>query len=291
MPSPNGLWIATLHASSISVKAVTTLDTICSIKLPADLAGGVISFAWSPSSAKILVAVSDQIHILSTAGDNYHGVVRFPSSTVTRPSSINFGPTDSEICAFSTHGMKLSIFNLVTSKTVEISNPKFYTLSTAARGYSFRPRTCHLAVLTRTSGKDMISIHAPENREVQRSWSPDTIDAQGLRWTPDGNWLVVWESSAHGHRVIFFTPDGHVFRDWRGPIPRAGDVDLNLGAGVGLVSIAPNGQNAVIADSSRSVYVLSLPSMTERARLEHPEDVHPKETLQVSEHLAPWLRG
>ena len=83
---------------------------------------------------------------------------------------------------------------------------------------SFRPSTHHLAVLTQSAGKDMVSIHSPKMREVQRAWFPDTVDVQGLLWSPDGKWLALWESAAQGHKVLIYTPDGHLFKDWRGPI-------------------------------------------------------------------------
>ncbi|KAI1768860.1 hypothetical protein GGR53DRAFT_530483 [Hypoxylon sp. FL1150] len=280
-PSPDGQLIAILLPSSIVVRDVKSLEISRIIDLPQDLTGGVTYFIWSPCSARILVAVTDQIHVFSVRGDNFHGNVRIPPSPA-KSTFISFGPTGREICIWSPFGVKLTLIDLTTSKAVEIANPKFYHAASAARGYSFRTAAHHLALLTRTSGKDMISIHSPVTREVERSWYPDTIDAQGLAWTPDGRWLVVWESSVQAPRVLFYTSDGHIFKDWRGPLQHAPrDKGLPSGAGVRAVTISPDGRYAVIANVSTCLCVLSIPSMAEALRLRHPPVVQPRDTLQI----------
>ncbi|XXH05036.1 hypothetical protein Hte_011460 [Hypoxylon texense] len=280
-PSPDGQLFAVLLPSSIVIRDVDSLEVFRIIKLPPDLNGGVTRFVWSPSSARILVAVTDQIHVFSVRGGDFHGTARLPPS-LAKSTFVDFGATDREICIWSPFGVKLTLINLSSSKAVEIANPKFYHAASAARGCSFRAAAHHLALLTRTSGKDMISIHSPVTREVERSWYPDTIDAQGLAWTPDGRWLVVWESSAQAPRVLFYTSDGHIFKDWRGPLQHASqDMGLPSGAGVRTVTISPDGRHAVVANVSTWLCILNIPSMTEAMRLRHPPVVQPKDTLQI----------
>ncbi|KAI0114917.1 hypothetical protein F4814DRAFT_439989 [Daldinia grandis] len=280
-PSPDGGLIATLLPSSIVVRAVKSLDVLRTIKLPPDLTGGVSNFIWSPSSTRLLVAVVDQIHVFSARDGNFHGTVRIPSSA-TKPTFVDFGVIDHEICIWSPFGIKLTTINFASSKAVEIANPKFYNAAFATKGCSFRASSHHLALLTRSSGKDMISIHSPETRDIERSWYPDTIDAQGLVWTPDGRWLVVWESSAQAPRVLFYTSDGHIFKDWRGPLPyESQDMGLQYSAGVKLVALSPDGRRVAIANGSTCTCILNTPSMVEAMRLRHPQVVQPKDTLQI----------
>ncbi|CAJ2506160.1 Uu.00g002900.m01.CDS01 [Anthostomella pinea] len=287
MPSPDGTLIATLLPSSITVRAIASFDVVRTVKLPSDLAGGVTSLTWSPSSSRILVAAADQLHFFSAKDGGFHGAVRFPSSLASKPTHVECGATDNEACVWSPLGLKLTIVNLASSKAVEISNPKLYNAASAHKGYSFRPRTHHLALLTRTDGKDMVSIHCPETREIQRSWQPNTIDAQGLAWTPEGRWLVVWETAAQDYRVIFYTSDGHVFKDWRGPLVHAPeDMGLEYGAGVKTLAFSPNGRHTAIASGSRCIFMLNGQSMVDEMSLRHPQTVKPKDTLQVwQEHI------
>ncbi|KAI2472002.1 hypothetical protein F4781DRAFT_420303 [Annulohypoxylon bovei var. microspora] len=280
-PSPDGELIATLLPSSIVIRAIISLEVLRTIKLPPDITTGVTSFLWSPSSTRVLVALIDQIHVFSARDGDFHGIVRIPPSTA-RSSFIDFGAIDREVCIWSPFGIKLTLVNFTSSKIVEIANPKFYSTASATKGCSFRAKTNHLALLTRSSGKDMISIHSPGTRELQRSWYPDTIDAQGLAWTPDGRWLVVWESFAQSPRVLFYTSDGHIFKDWNGPLLHAPqDMGLQFCTGVKTFTLSPHGQLAAISNGSTCICILNTPSMVEAMRLRHPSVIHPRDTLQI----------
>ncbi|KAH8878875.1 TolB, C-terminal domain-containing protein [Thozetella sp. PMI_491] len=282
LPSPNGSLIATLLPSSIRVRAVRSLEVINIIKLPSDCSGPVFSFQWSQSSRLVLVAVLGQLLVFSARDSSVQASIKNPVPPGAKPAYVTFGASDAEVCVFSSLGLKVTIFDLVSLKGKEIGNPKFFTASTAPNGFSFRPRTRHLALLTRTAGKDLISIHEPPTREVQRSWAPDTVDAQGLAWSPDGKWLVVWESPAHGHKVIFYTPDGHVFKTWLGPSnPEPRDKDYALGPGVKRVAFSPDGNHLAIGDSSRCVCIFHMAPVAETLRLPHPPTIPIRDTLQV----------
>jgi len=183
---------------------------------------------------------------------------------------------------FSEFGLKLSIFNLTTSKSVDINSPKFYNPGVAGKGISYRPKTSNLALLTRSDGKDIISIHARETFEVTRSWHPDTIDAQGINWSPDGRWLVVWESASQGHRLLIYAADGYLYKTWNGPIPvTEDDTDLSLGAGIKLLEWNKTGSHMAVGDYSRRIALLAAPSFAESMNLLHTATVKPAETVQV----------
>ncbi|KAI1823042.1 hypothetical protein F4861DRAFT_349723 [Xylaria intraflava] len=291
LSSPDGRYVATLLPSSIIFRSVESLDIVRTVKLPPDLSGSVTGFVWSPSSTRVLVAVADQLHVFSAAEGEFHGLVQIPQSLAAKPAFVSFGATDDDICVFSSFGIRLTIISLVSSKAVEISNPKFFSTVSAPRGYSFRPSTRHLALLTRTSGKDMISIHSAETHEVQRSWYSETVDAQGLAWTPGGRWLAVWEAPAHGTRILFYTPDGHLFKDWRGDAPYSALDDMDqYGPGIRSVAFSPNGRYTAVADGSPHICIIN-DRLVEEARLHHSQIISPKETLQIwQEQIDPCAR-
>lgn len=186
--------------------------------------------------------------------------------------------------------MKLSVFNLLTSKSVDITAPKFYNPGVAGKGISYRPRTSNLALLTRSAGKDVVSIHARDTLEVTRSWNPDTIDAQGISWSPDGRWLAVWESASQGHGLLVYAADGYLYKTWNGPVPMAGDdVDLALGAGIKMFEWNKTGTHVAIGDYSRRVTILTSPQFTESMNILHTNTIKPTDSLKVStySHLPP----
>lgn len=275
--------MATLLPSSIVVRSVASLGIIRTIKLASDVACGVTNFMWSPSSTRVLVVVADRFHVFSAPSGDFHAFVRIPQPLASKPAFVSFGATDHEVCIFSPFGIKLSVVNLGSSKAVEINNPKFFNAVSASKGYSFRPGTRHLALLTRTAGRDMVSIHSADTREIQRSWYPETVDAQGLAWTPDGRWLVVWDSPAHGTRVLFCTHDGHVFKNWHGDVPHSALDDMDqYGPGVKTLAFSPNGRYTAVADGPGHISILN-DRLVGEVRLHHAPTVEPKETLQVGD--------
>lgn len=239
------------------------------------------AFQWSSSSRHVLVASFDQIHVFSAVDGNLHATIRNPVPPAAKPVFVGFASSDAEVCVCASLGLKFAIFHLLSSKAVEVVNPKFHTVATAARGFCFRPKTRHLAIMTRTSGKDMISIHDPVTKDVQRSWYPDTIDAQGLMWSPDGRWLVTWEAAGHGHKVLFYTPDGNLFKIWSGPQDLTDDAHVKLGAGVRLLECSADGRSLAIADCSKRVCMLNMTCASEAVRFNHPGSIVPTDTLQV----------
>jgi len=247
---------------------------------------------WSPSSLKLLLVAGHQMHVVSALDTAFHATIRFPASLASKPSLVSFGPDDDTVCVCSSFGLKFALYNLATGKVAEISNPKFHQASTATKGFSFRQGSSHLALLTRSSGRDLISIHCPRTSELQRSWHPDVVDAQGLAWTSGGRWLLVWESAAHGHKLLFYTADGHLFRTWNGPQDSNSALShMELGAGIKQCHLSPNGTRATVCDYTRMVYVMDTTApAAETMRLHHPTGaIKPRDSLQVPDCV--WLQG
>lgn len=194
---------------------------------------------------------------------------------------LRFGATDTEVLACSTSGLKLAVFDLVHSKAVEISNPKFYQSPAASKGISIHPRTRHLAVLTRSGGKDMLSIHDPLTRQVTASWNADTVDAQGILWTNDGRWLLIWESPAQGHKLLIHSPDGQHFRSITAENLSRNE-DLTLAPGIRICQASPHSSLCAIADHSNEVVILCANTWKRTITLSHPAAIEPRDTLQVS---------
>ncbi|PBP16539.1 WD40 domain-containing protein [Diplocarpon rosae] len=282
LPSPDGAYIATILPSKLSIRATRSLEVLRVVSLPSELAASILWFLWSASSHRILLASVDSIRVYSITDSKFSANISNPTSGTTKVTYVAFGADDNEICVFSDFGLKLSIFNLVTSKSVEISSPKFYNQGVAAKGLSYRPDTRNLALLTRSGGKDVISVHARDTLDVTRSWWPDTIDAQGIEWSADGRWLAVWESASQGHRLLVYTADGHFFKAWNGPMPMSDhDTDISLGAGIKLLAWSRDGTHMAIGDYTDRVTILSAPSFSESMSILHTPDVTPAGSLQI----------
>lgn len=249
------------------------------VTLPSSLSKPLSNLAWSPSSTLLLLAGPDHIHAFSALDASVKATIENPSLEPGKSALICFGARDDEIIACSALGLKLSIYSLSSSTAVEIANPKFHQPGLASRSVALRPRTGHLVALTRFSGKDMLSIHDPQSRQVVRSWAADTVDAQGINWTTDGGWLLLWESPAHGHRLCVYTPDGDLFRTLDAESLSLSD----LSPGIRLCQSSPDSALAALGDHSRTATIVTAGTWRRSLSLEHPSTIVPKDTLQVSQ--------
>ncbi|RDA90680.1 hypothetical protein CP533_4664 [Ophiocordyceps camponoti-saundersi (nom. inval.)] len=278
-PSPDGRYIASVRNSTLSVRSVDSLRLVRVAKLaPPGSDGPISSLLWAPSSAKVLVSIGLEIHVFSATDDSFHGSAHLSTSPAGKPSAVFFGGCDTEI--FVCSALNLSVLDLKTSKIVEIGGLKFCHPSTADKGFCIRPGTAHLAVLTRTGGRDLVSLHHPVTRQVTRSWSPDTVDAQALSWTPDGRWLFLWDSPAHGHRLSVYTADGQHFRTVDASSLALGQKSA-LELGVKTCQLCPNSEFCAVGDYSRAVTLLTTRSWRQAMRLLHPPTIVPSDTVQV----------
>jgi hypothetical protein len=266
------------------------LQTVHVVKLSSDLAGLISNLIWSASSSKILVYAGDCFQVFAACDSSFHATIQSPAAPARgKLPLIQFGARDTEVVACAPLGLKFTVFDLETSKAVDINNPKFHHPTSASRGFSFRPDTGHLLMLTRVGGKDMVSIHHPLTRQVTRSWFPDSLDAQGIKWTPDGQWIILWESPAQGSRLFVYAADGQLFRTLEAPslLPDSTiDAESDLQLGIKSCQLSSNSKFCAIGNHSRGVAVLQAGIWRSMMRLMHPAAITPRETLQVRPPLS-----
>lgn len=158
-----------------------------------------------------------------------------------------FGRTKNEVLAFSDFGSRLTVWFLNTGRNIEIRDPKYSN----ARGHQYRRNLGVLALLTRPGPQDMLSLHAPNSYRAIKSITLPTMDAQGVKWSPNENWIAVWDTPSMGQRVYIYTADGNLYRTYTG-------IDAT---GVGCAGIrnmewSPAGQYLAIGGTDRRVTLL-----------------------------------
>ncbi len=90
-----------------------------------------------------------------------------------------------------------------------------------------------------------MTLHAPTTYEVVIGFKVPVIDAQGVRWSPDGRWLVLWEAASAGFKVVVYTADGHLYRVYRG-WDQQDEGFGGCGLGVREVEWSPGGEWLVV---------------------------------------------
>jgi len=228
VPSLDGALIATLQKTHLVIRSSTTGKTIQSWALPQDFTSNCKHFEWSGSSnggdahdanersgaakLRVLVADDDTVRIYDAFDSKWLATVDGASGSLGKIAHVAFGHSSKEILIFSDFGVKVTIWSLTTSRGIEIKDPKYNVPC-----YNYRPHTGHLALLTRALAKDILIIMNPDSHEVVRSVELPTVDAQGVKWSRDGQWLAVKDAASTGDRVLIYTADGHLFKMYTGP--------------------------------------------------------------------------
>ncbi|KAJ5925865.1 hypothetical protein N7454_007375 [Penicillium verhagenii] len=160
------------------------------------------------------------------------------------PGSLNveFGGDENELLVFHAWNNKMAIHSIGNGRSSVIKTPKF----PHPLGFGYRPRTRqHFAIILKPDASDLITIHElPSYNLLNRTVLP-TIDAQGLKWSPDGKWIAVWDVASSGTKVLILTADGQVFRTYNGP---AG-VDDAFDLGVKNIEWSPAAGNNSVSET------------------------------------------
>ena len=138
--------------------------------------------------------------------------------------SYEFGGNENEVLVFHAWNTKLAIHSIEDGRSSVIKSPK----SAHPLGFGFRPQTSQLAILLKPETSDIITIHQSFSHELLGRTVLQTIDAQGLKWSPDGKWIAVWDVASAGTRVLILTADGQLFRTYTGPSGVDDSFDLGV---------------------------------------------------------------
>ncbi|KAL2871818.1 Quino protein amine dehydrogenase [Aspergillus lucknowensis] len=138
--------------------------------------------------------------------------------------NIDFGADENEVIFFHAWNTKLTIFGLDNGRSHVIKNPKFSHYN----GFGYRPQTGQLAILLKPDANDTLTIHESRSYELIGREVLSTVDAQGLKWSPDGRWIAIWDAASTGTKVLIFTADGQFFRSYTGLPESDGALDLGV---------------------------------------------------------------
>ncbi|PWW80172.1 YVTN repeat-like/Quino protein amine dehydrogenase [Tuber magnatum] len=271
-PSPNGSLIASIVHPRLVLRSTSTLQVKRIIPLDPDFASRVSSVKWSPylnnsftspawhgipvigkrrsgvdkseeeggGRQRVLLADDQSIQVYDVEDEEWTAIIKQGFGGIRH---VQFGRNADEVVVFSEFQLKVTVWNLTSSKLIEILNPKFPT-----RGYGYRPCTAHFALLTRSSTHDVISVHQHTSYKLASSFTLPTLDAQGLKWSPCGRWIAVWDSAASGYKVLVYTADGHLYRTYEKPCD---------GLGVKSVEWSPGGDFLTIGSYDGRLAFLS----------------------------------
>ena len=263
-PSPDGELVATVQGSHLVVRALKDGGMVHIFPLKNNAGAKYKFLQWFPSrqhrhtvnganarierptSQRFLVAKDNEVYVYNMQDHQWHAELSGGSSHIGNIADVDFGWTHDEIMILSDFGLKMTLWSLRSGRGVEIRDPK-----SLSRCYSLRPQTGHLAIITRPTTQDVVMVLTPFSHELERKFTFATVDAQGLKWSPDGKWLATWEAASAGFALYVYTPDGHLFKTY------TGDQNIeNPGLGISIVEWDPSGKYLAIGAHENRVTLL-----------------------------------
>lgn len=274
IPSPDGQLIATVHKSCVLIRSCVDHGVVQSFESDKCFTG-VWRFArWYGQERKnpnkpresrandrlsgtvwrFLLADEDFVHAYDANGIQRHVRISNLAGHSGSIADVQFGLTVDQVLVFSDFGLKVILLTISTQRGLELRAPKQITTC-----YGYRPRTGHLTLLTRPSLHDVLLYLKPDGSGPVVPMELATVDAQGISWSPDGQWLAVWDAATAGYKVLILTADGHLYKTYYG-----GQNADSLSLGVKTLRWSPSGEVLAIGDFDNRVILLK--SNTVRGR-------------------------
>lgn len=195
---------------------------------------------------RILLVNDEIVRVYEVEDPQWKAVIRGAAGGLGKIVNVDFGSDENEVLVFSDFAVKVTIWSLKTNRGAEIRDPK------AGENFDFRPSTGHLAIITRAAAHDNLMLLAPGAHQASKSVELPTVDAQGIKWSPDGRWLAIWDAAGSGYRIAIYTADGHLFRSYEG-----GHTSENIGMGIKSVAWDPNTTFLAVGDYENDVTLLN----------------------------------
>ncbi|TID18082.1 WD40 repeat-like protein [Venturia nashicola] len=282
--SQDGLYIAALNGERLEIRAAASLGLVRSISTSSK--GPILR--WSPvfpasePSSRLLLADDQTVRVWDLHNERWTATINNGSGGMGNIVNVEFGRTKDDVVCFSDFGSKVTVWSLKTGRSVEVRDPKFPN----TRTFGFRPTTGLCALLSRPGPHDVLTLHAPSSYAVLKMLTLQSVDAQGMRWSPDGRWLAVWDTPSIGYRVYIYTADGHLYRVYNGHCE-----EDRLSLGVKSIEWSPRSDHLAIGGHDRRVTLLSTRTFSPVMFLDHTATIQLAAEAEVwQEHLSPSLQ-
>jgi hypothetical protein len=289
-PSPDGHYIAGLTPDHLYIYYTSTLTIACSF--PLDTSNTLTTRStetptlhWTPCSLSIILQTSSLVSLYSLANTASRVKITNGSASLGRIASVDvFGENVVVVWEFG----RVGIFEVGRGRVTEVCELKtglgslksawgirrvkgkaegmFCSYLFMRSGRRVTDEITVLAMLSRTSATDVLSLILASSITPFTTLSLSTADAQSLAWSPEGKWLSVLDTplSAPNSAVHIYTADGNLYRSY--PLTSSTPVDETFALGPLRQSWGPN--RLALANADGSITLLSTTTFSPVSTLE-----------------------
>ncbi|KAL9643218.1 hypothetical protein ABK040_014675 [Willaertia magna] len=207
--SPNGKYLANSAGYRLVIKDVESLQVIrfytCS-----DI---ISQIEWSNDSEFVLCAQYKRacVEVWSVNDSSWKCKIEEGPAGV---SYARFSPDSRHVLVTADFQLRITIWSL-TAQNVGSSEASELALNVAhikhpkysSKGLDFSPNGKYMALVERRDCKDYISIIVTETWELVKHFPVRTKNLVDMKWSPDGRFLVVWDSNLE-YSITIYSPAG-----------------------------------------------------------------------------------
>ncbi|PVV04594.1 hypothetical protein BB560_000908 [Smittium megazygosporum] len=241
--SPNGEFIAIAIDERLTIRRFQNLKIIKIFETPYTKSPYINHISWSPNSKLVLTAnfSESKVHIWTIVDDSKSYIAAF-ADQAQGILAVRFSPMCDSILSWSEYKLRLTIWSLSDGSQKYIQYPKHI-----GKGISFHPNGKFAAVLIRSDYKDQVALYSTVSWSFIKMFPLETIDAQEIMWSSDGNCICAWDISGN-YLVQIFNSLGILKKSFSLPISELG---------IQSVSWSPVGSFLALGSYDQEVRVLN----------------------------------
>ncbi|OZJ04786.1 hypothetical protein BZG36_01828 [Bifiguratus adelaidae] len=231
--SPTGHFLATAVAERLVIRSTVTLKIVALF----ETATPIQYLAWSPDS-EFVVTLSYKHHSLEVWNVRQSEWVGKLEDAVGGVVGVRFAPNSRCLLIWAEDLLRINIWDLSTRAMCYIQHPKHGP----EKGFVIRPDKKY-AALAEARDKDWIGIYRTDDWSLIKQFPADTNNLEHLSWSPDGQYLAVWDNCTD-YTLLIYKPDGILLTRY---IPHRANTTPSLGLGIKHVIWSPTGQYVAVS--------------------------------------------
>ncbi|XP_046332030.2 WD repeat-containing protein WRAP73-like [Haliotis rufescens] len=251
--SPDGKYLASATDYRLVIRDVETLQ----IQHLYSCLDGIQCIEWSADSDFILCGMFKRgiVQVWSIEQPEWNCKIDEGSAGL---SAVRWSPDGRHILTTADFNLRITVWSLVTKSVSYIRYPK-----QCEKGIDFSSGGKYMALAERRDCKDYVSIFACSTWELVKHFDTDTEDLAGLKWSPDGRVLGVWESPVN-YKMLIYSLDGRCLATYTA---------YDFALGIKNIAWSLSSQFLAIGSFDEKVRILNHITWKKVAEFSHPSTV------------------
>ncbi|CAK8694465.1 unnamed protein product [Clavelina lepadiformis] len=261
--SPDGQYVVTCVSYKVIVRSVDTLQIL---RLYTCL-DAVQNIEWSSDSAFLLCAMYKRgiCQVWSVEHPDWTCKIDEGSAGLTHAQ---WSPDGRHVLTTASFNLRITVWSLVNKSISYIRYVK-----NSKDCLSFTDNGKYLALAESRKCRDCVSIFEVESWQLLKLFETDTEDLSGLKWSPDGRVICVWDHCLW-YKLLIYTMDGRCLTTYKA---------YDWALGVKRVTWSPTSQFLAVGSYDQKVRILNHITWKSISEFSHISNIQSTNAVVYSE--------